>query len=345
MQKKLHLSYLNFVTLLLVSLIVVVILLYLTLNDYGLNLVKIFEIIFRPNDTADQILVKDFLLNKLAICLIVGASLGIAGALTQNFFNNPLATPDILGINQGASLLVILYYLLENSILQPLKNSTLALYLTPVLAFCGGILTAALIFLLSNSANQINLSKLLLIGIALNILINSVIAFLLTRADENQILDAQSWLIGNIKSLPWSQVIIVGLTALIIIIFTIILVEPYLKFSYLNQEVKQELGISSFKMTLLILLPAVALTALSVTLTGPIAFLAFLAPQVTKFISKSHNFSLKTSALVGMLLLLIALYLKDNLFSIQIPESLTISLIGGSVLLLVLLKSAKRGSL
>jgi ferric citrate transport system permease protein len=276
-------------------------------------------------------LVQQSQLPRVALCWIVGASMAVAGGITQGVIRNPLASPDVIGVSKGASVAAALFLLV-------LPTAPVALI--PIAAFAGGLLAFFAIYLLAykRGASPVRLA---LTGIAVGAICDSVIRFMLVTSPTN-INSALVWLVGSLygrgpndvlEALPWP----------LILIPLILFCAHRLDVLGLGDDLAQGLGERVERTRFLTLLLAVALASAAVAVAGAIGFIGLLAPQVARrLIGGQHARYLPLSALLGVLLMLAADTLGRGIHPpLDIPAGLITAFIGGPYFLFLLAKLVK----
>ena len=244
---------------------------------------------FDPRNFDHQIIISLRLL-RLVAALVVGAALGVAGALLQTVIRNPLGEPHILGLNAGAALAVV---------------ATTALGLAfgpgqPLIAACGaGALFALVMGIASAGKSGLTPMKVTLCGVALTAFTSSLTAAILIL-DEQTLLAMRTWLAGDLAGLRWEAVRTAALVAAMGL-------APALNMLALGDQVAIGLGISLARTRGLGLVAIALLCGAAVSLAGPIGFIGLVVPHlVRRFATDDLRPGVPLCALTGALLLLLA---------------------------------------
>ncbi len=270
-------------------------------------------------------------LPRMLSALLVGMAFGMAGSTFQTMLRNPLASPDIIGITSGSSVAAVFCIVV-------LKVSGSIVSISAVVT---GLLVAALIYMLSKGGSFSG-GKLILIGIGIQAMLNAVISFLLLRASQYDVPGALRWLSGSLNGIRMTQ--ITGLLMVVAIFgLVIILLGRHLKILELGEQSAITLGIRTDLTRLLLILSAVFLIAFATAVTGPVAFVAFLAgPIAAKLvgIGAANEFP---SGLVGAILVLGADLIGQFAFDIRLPVGIITGILGAPYLLYLLIRMNRTG--
>jgi iron complex transport system permease protein len=271
---------------------------------------------------------------RLALSLLVGACFGLAGAVFQSLLGNPLASPDIIGISQGASAAAVTAVLLFGASGLAVSGA----------AFGGAVLAAALILLLAGRVGRSGAvgsggaagSRFVLIGIALAFLAQALIGYLLTRADVRDAQGALLWLVGSIGTVQLPELVVTAVAALVLAV-ALALLAPRLRMLQLGDEAATALGVRVTPVRLLLLLVAVAFAAVATAAAGPVAFVAFVSAPIARRLVGGLGPALVASALVGAVVVAGADVLAQHAVAgLQVPVGIVTGIVGAPILLTLL---------
>lgn len=266
---------------------------------------------------------------RVIAALLVGAALGVAGALAQSATNNPLADPSIIGTSAGAALGATLAVVLN--------IATVGTLGTTVAATIGALVASLLTFALSRTALQ-----LVIVGIATSALFTAASGLLIAIADKPEARSISFWSMG---SLALTQSNTLQLLAPLVIATSTAawIYSQRMDLLVLGDREVSRLGFNPQRMRLIAFLLISVLIATSVSVVGSIAFLALAAPHITRYLIGPNNRPLMIgSAVIGAGLLLLADTAARALVPpIELPIGLITSLIGAPILILVLRKSGE----
>ncbi|MFD0041061.1 FecCD family ABC transporter permease [Streptomyces anulatus] len=234
-------------------------------------------------------------LPRVVLALLVGASLGCAGALMQGVFGNPLAEPGVIGISAGAAVGAVASIALGLSFL---GNWTIT-----VCAFVAGLITVLLVYTLSRSGGRTEVVTLILTGIAVNAFAGALIGLFIFFADNAQITQITFWQLGSLSQATWPKVLAVLPCAL-----AGLLIAPFyarkLDLLALGERPARHLGVDVERLRIVLVLVVALLTAAAVAVAGIISFVGLLVPHLLRMANgPGHRFLVPGSALGGALVL------------------------------------------
>ena len=248
---------------------------------------------FHPDDK-NYFTLMEYRLPRALLAIIIGGSLAISGVLVQSVVRNPLASPDILGINNAAGLIAV-------TVLIFLPN--LAFYWLPIFAFIGGVLSFILLWMICGF--NFRPIKMAIIGVALSALWAAISHYLMLT-NPVEINTAMLWLTGSLWGRSWAYVDVVLPWLLVLLPLPFIFCRD-LDTLGLGENKAATLGVSVNKTQILVLVLAVALSTTAVAICGPIAFLGLVAPHLArKLVGGRHRTLLPAAMLIGTLLLQIS---------------------------------------
>ena len=248
---------------------------------------------FHPDDK-NYFTLMEYRLPRALLAIIIGGALAISGVLVQSVVRNPLASPDILGINNAAGLVAV-------TVLIFLPN--LAFYWLPIFAFIGGVLSFILLWMICGF--NFRPIKMAIIGVALSALWAAISHYLMLT-NPLEINTAMLWLTGSLWGRSWAYVNVVLPWLLVLLPLPFIFCRD-LDTLGLGENKAATLGVSVNKTQILVLVLAVALSTTAVAICGPIAFLGLVAPHLArKLVGGRHRTLLPAAMLIGTLLLQIS---------------------------------------
>ena len=238
-----------------------------------------------------RLLVVEWRLPRVAGALLAGAALGMAGALFQTLLRNPLGSPDVLGFDAGAftgALMAIL--------------AGAAPLMVALSGFGGGLLAGLAVLLCSGRAHGAA-SRIIVIGIAVGTLFTAVNDWIILTARLDTALAAASWRMGSLAGMDWAKLSQAGVLLLVLTPVALACARPLHALAF-GEERAASLGLEAGRARLSIAVLGLALTATATFLTGPIGFVALIAPRIARLLAGGGGPSLVASALSGALFLL-----------------------------------------
>ncbi|WP_298473630.1 iron ABC transporter permease [Psychrobacillus sp. FSL K6-4046] len=273
-------------------------------------------------------------LPRIIITLLAGMALALSGAILQGITRNDLADPGIIGINSGAGVAIALFFLFF-----PIDPGSF-IYLLPIVAFLGALLTAFLIYIFSyNREVGLQPVRLVLIGVGFSMALSGLMIVLISSADTKKVDFIANWLAGNIWGADWPFILALLPWLIVLVPFTMYRANR-LNLLGLSEPVAIGVGVSIEKERIAFLIVAVALAAAAVSVTGGIAFIGLMAPHIAKsLVGPRHQLFLPIAILLGGWLLLLADTVGRNILEPSgIPTGIVVSLIGAPYFMYLLLK-------
>lgn len=308
-----------------------------TVGAGGLDPVTVAKAIAGIGDSAERFVVVELRLPRTLVGAVVGLALGMAGALTQTFARNPLATPDILGVTSGASVGAVLAIVLGGGS-YAVANGLLTLGL-PACAAIGAILAATVVYGLGWRGG-ISSYRIILVGIGVGATLDAVTSYLLVRAQISQAAAASQWLVGSLSSVSWSTVSPL-LTVVVIAAPLALATSAALSVGQLGDDVARGVGLGLQRHRLIVIALAVALTAAAVAAAGPVGFVAFVVPQIALRLAGTNRPPLLLSGLVGAALVLASDTAARTLFPWEVPVGIITIVVGAPYLIWLLVRHRK----
>jgi iron complex transport system permease protein len=238
-------------------------------------------------------------LPRVILAGLVGAALAIAGATYQGLFRNPLADPYLIGVAQGASLGAVVGFLL------PFNLLNLGFSVIPLFAFVGALLATAVVYGLARVGKTVQVTTLILAGVALGALLGSIVSYLIISSGE-KMHNIIFWLMGSFALTQWIEIGII-LPYVVVGIIVILLFARSLNIMQLDEEQAQQLGINVEKLKVIMLAAATLITAASVSFVGTIGFVGIITPHAIRLTwGADHRFLLPLSVLIGAIFMIFA---------------------------------------
>ena len=320
------------ICLVLVLITLVVLVVSVSTGDYEIPLTSVPGALLGHGQHLDVFFVQDIRLPRALTAIGVGAALGLAGAVFQSLSRNALGSPDIIGFTSGAATGAVSAILLFGV-------GRIGISLG---AIAGGLLTAALVYLLAMK-NGVQGYRLVLVGIGISAVLSSVRDYLMTRAELHDALGAQIWMIGSLNSRGWGEVAAVWI-ALVLLAPVLLAQSARLSHMELGDDTARGLGVNTRLTQLVSLATASALTGAAIAVAGPIGFVALAAPQLARRLTRTGGTTLVGAALMGATLLTLAdLVAMRALAPTQLPVGVVTAVIGGSYLIWLLYTEWRRG--
>ena len=287
-------------------------------------------------------IVMDHRLPTAVVALLAGVAFGLSGTVFQTMLRNPLASPDVIGVTLGASagaVIAMAFFQADGR----------ALFW---FALLGGLGTAVLLLLVAGmgsgggvgrpgGAGAVD-NRFVLVGIGFAAALGALISYLLTRLSLQSAGDAMHWMIGSLSTSTWDRAAVLAI-ALAVLIPALALLVVRLRILQLGDDTATSLGLPVPRTRVALILVAVTLSALTVAVTGPLSFVAFLAGPIARMLAGRPSFPL--AAVVGAVIVLLADIAGQNLFgSTELPAGVVTGALGAPVLLWMLTRTPTSGT-
>lgn len=273
-------------------------------------------------------------INRVLVMLLAGISIPTSGFLMQEYFQNPLAGPDILGITSVASLSVAFYIFFSHSILLPefLQNSFLSLS-----AIVGSLLLMLVLLSMSNKFQD--KSYLIIFGFLVSAFAGAIVSLLQFYAENQSLKNYILWSFGANNMVSRNQIIVLSILIFIGLFFCFKTIKPLIGNS-LGSSYAQSLGVNLNHLKILIIVTSSLLSASITAFLGPILFIGIIVPHFCRLIYNPSKLWQQwiLNMFLGMLIMLVFSITAEKT---QIPLNVISSLFGIPVILLMLLKQNK----
>ena len=323
--------------------LVVVSMLSLSLGEYHVSLGTIVDVLSGGGSPDDRLVVLGIRLPRIIAGILVGASMGVAGAVLQGYLRNPLATPFTMGVSHGAmfgaSLAIILgagYSLNSGQVF--LSNP----YAVVLFAFLGAI-SATLVILALARLRGLSPEAIVLAGVAMSSLFVALTTLVQYFADELQLSAMVYWSFGNLARATWSEDGI--MTIAFVLTFIYFLLRRWdLNASTLGDDVAKSVGVNIERERLIGTLLAAFITSVTVAFVGVIGFIGLIAPHSMRLTAGGdYRFLIPLSALAGALLLVSADLLARLILSpMNLPVGVITSFLGAPTFIYLLVRMEGR---
>lgn len=270
-------------------------------------------------------------LPRATLGLLSGLAFGMAGVTFQTMLRNPLASPDIIGISSGAGAAAVVAIVVLS-----LSDAMVSLF-----ALAGGLATAITIYLLSRRGGFAG-TRLVLIGIGLAAMLDSVTTWVLTRAAEWDLQTAMQWLTGSLNNASWQRVAPLAVAAAVVIPVMIAHTRG-LAVLRLGDDSAAALGVRVERTRIILIVGAVVLLAVATAASGPIAFVAFMAGPIAARLIGPGGSLLLPAGLVGAVLVLGSDLIGQFAFDNRYPVGVVTGVLGAPYLIYLLIRTNRSG--
>ncbi|MBK6014229.1 iron ABC transporter permease [Streptomyces sp. MBT53] len=272
---------------------------------------------------------------RIVLALLVGASLGCAGALMQGVFGNPLAEPGVIGVSSGAAVGAVAVI--------ALGLDFLGTWTVSAVAFVSGLATVLLVYAMSRSGGRTEVVTLILTGIALNAFAGALIGLFLFFADTAAVNQITFWQLGSLSQATWPKVLAV-LPCAVVGLTVAPLYADRLDLLALGERPARHLGVDVERLRVVLVLVIALLTAAAVSVSGIISFVGLVVPHLLRMAAgPGHRFLIPGSALLGALVLLAAdLVARTVAAPAELPLGVLTALLGSPFFFWLLRRTRRR---
>ncbi|MFF9313557.1 FecCD family ABC transporter permease [Streptomyces sp. NPDC014748] len=301
-------------------------------GDFPISSSDVLRALVGQGKPGQDFIVRDLRLPRVLVGLLVGACLGLGGALFQSVARNPLGSPDVLGLSQGASAGALVVIVLSSGGATAVTLGALA----------GGLVTGLAIYFLAWKQG-VHGYRLVLVGIGVNAVVTAVNGYLITKADFVDAARAVVWMSGSLNGRDWTQVwplLVLGAVLLPLVLAN----ARGLRMLEMGDDTAYALGVRVERVRLLLMGSAVLLTAAATAAAGPVSFVALTAPQLARRLTRSPGPNLVPSLCMGAALLVVADWASQRVFGAdQLPVGVVTGALGGVYLLWLLVTERRKG--
>lgn len=287
-------------------------------------------------DTMSIMVFKRLRLPRAIMGVIGGFGLSISGYIYQLIFKNPLASPDIVGVSSGASAGAALAIVAVSASVPVISIS----------AFIGAVTALIITLLTAYLVPGRNSYTIVLAGIAIHSVAQTILMFLKLAADpEKQLASIEYWIMGSLNGISRDSLAIPFLTTLAGFIIMAMLYRQVLILST-SEEEAVSLGVNVTILRFIILMLATLVVSSIICVTGLISFIGLIAPHIARLLTKRNDiFTYITSGFTGAILLTLADILARSVSSSELPVSIFTSLLGAPLLIILLIRANKKEAL
>lgn len=326
------------------ALLVLVVAVDLSRGSAPLGLSEVFSVLTGGGERGARFVVTELRLPRTSTAVAVGALLGLSGALLQAFARNPLASPDVLGVDRGAAAGAVLVILAATA--APGLAGPLSAVGVPLAAGAGALGTAALVYALAWRGG-VHGTRLVLVGIGIAAALQGLISWMLIGARLDWAAQAVRYLSGSLSGRGWEQAAQAGATLAVLVPLALVLGHR-LDALVLGDDSARALGVPLQRSQLAVLLVSVVAASAAVVAAGPIGFVALLVPQVALRLAgraARGRPPVLLSALLGAVLVVLADCVGRTALGGEVPVGVVTSIIGAPYLIWLLVRRSRERTL
>lgn len=296
-------------------------------GSYSISFGDVIQTLFGKGSLLQTTTIWDIRLPRVCVAIVVGVCLSTAGCVLQSVTRNELAEPGMIGINAGAAVAVVLLISYGSTSYYDTIGDA-ALFVMPLVAIIGALLSGFLIYFLSYNKG-VSPTRLILTGIGVNVGLNAFISLYqlnMSKGDYNQVL---TWTSGSLWGSSWKFFWLVAPLMVVFLVF-IIWKAKILDVLDLGDEIATGLGVKVEKERKILFFYAIVLAALATSVAGNIAFLGLIGPHIAKrLVGPVHRRQIPIAAVISCIIIVLADSFSRNAFSpIEVPAGIMIAIVG-----------------
>ncbi|MDD6402293.1 MAG: iron ABC transporter permease [Lachnospiraceae bacterium] len=264
------------------STIILLVLVFVNINSgsVSVSVKEIIDIILNNSKDETSIrIIMDIRLPRIISAILLGGALAVSGFLLQTFFGNPIAGPYILGISSGAKLTVALTLILF--LQRGIKITSVGMIIS---AFAGSLI--AMVFVLVVAKKVPSMSILIVCGIMIGYICSAITDFVVTFADDSNIVNLHNWSMGSLSGMNWENVKYICIIIIVGIIVTFFMSKPIGAYQ-LGEVYAKSVGVNIKGLRVCLIMLSSILAATVTAFAGPISFVGIAVPHLIKTISKT----------------------------------------------------------
>ena len=328
------------VFILLTILLLLLVLLNIGIGSFSVSPGDVWKaIIERGGEATGQSIIWQIRLPRMIACIMLGGALALSGFLLQTFFNNPIAGPFVLGISSGAKMTVAITMIL---VLGNSKAVGSVVLITA--AFIGAMLTTGFVILMAQRVKRT--SMLIVSGVMVGYICSAITDFLITFADDSNIVNLHNWSLGSFSGVAWDDVGVMTVVTLISFALVFLMSKPIGAYQ-LGEAYAQNMGVNIRLFRIALILFSSVLSACVTAFAGPISFVGIAVPHLIKATLKTAKPIVVIPAcfLGGAIFCLACDLLARTAFA---PTELSISSVtavfGAPVVIYIMMRKKKSGA-
>lgn len=292
---------------------------------------EVVKVFFGQGSDTETLIVEKFRMPRVLIGVLIGAALAVSGAILQGIIRNPLASPDIIGINSGGAVMAVLFI--------AVFNETLSISWLPFFAFFGAATTMVFIYFAAWKRGVSPLT-LVLVGIGVAALLEAVRTVMIVFSPIYQASQAFVWITGSLHAANWNDVYTL-LPWIVVFIPVLFVVARHVNIQAMGDEIAKGVGSAVQRQRFVLLFVCTALAGAAVAFGGGIGFVGLMAPHMARrIVGGSFGAVLPTSALIGATVVVVADLVGRTAFApLDVPAGVFTATIGAPYFIYLLIKT------
>jgi len=307
------------------------------IGDFPLSAAQVVDVLLGGGTRRDQFVVTELRLPRALTGLLVGAALGLSGAIFQTIVRNPLASPDILGVTWGAGAGAVSVITFAGSL--GVVTGSAAGVALPLAGLAGGLVAGLLVYALA-WRRGIEGFRMVLVGIGITAVAGNFTHYLLTVGDVQDAGRAMVWLTGSLNGRGWEHVVPVA-AALAVLVPVALIGGHVLGVLQFGDETSRGLGVRVDLARSGLIVAAIVLASVATAAAGPITFVALATPQIALRLAGTAQPPLFGSVVIGGVLVTLSDLVARTIYRIELPVGVVTAVLGAPYLMYLLVRSRR----
>lgn len=302
----------------------------MTLGSFPIAFGDVVAALLGEGSQEHTFIVRTLRLPRVLSAVFVGAALAMSGAIFQGLVRNPLVSPDIIGVNAGATVVAVFWIVTA-------RDTTLL----PLMALVGALLAASAVYLLTWKGGIAG-GRLVLVGIGLNAMLTAGVTFLMVRYPIERVSSALLWTAGTLYGSDGRDVRVLALGLLVLAPAAVVLTWT-LRIVQLGDDAARGVGLPLERTRLMLIAVGCGLAALAVAVAGPVGFVALMTPHIARMLAGPLAGSVMLFVgIIGALIVLAADTVGQHVLPVPLPVGVVTAAVGAPYFLLLLYRSNLR---
>lgn len=317
----------------LTGLLIMLFVLNISLGSVEISVSELIDIIFKGEEGVHRKIVMNIRLPRALAAILLGGALSVSGYLLQTFFANPIASPFVLGISHGAKMAVafVMIYFIDNGL--KVDSATMI-----IAAFIGSMISVLFILIISGKVTTV--STLIICGVMIGYICNAITDFLVTFADDSNIVNLHNWSLGSFSGITMDNVKVIAVAVILGVILSMMISKPIGAYQ-LGESYAKSLGVNVSLLRVMLVVLSSILSSTVTAFAGPVSFVGIAVPHIVRNMFKTSKAStiIPASFLAGASFCLMCDLIARTVFA---PTEMSISTItavfGAPIVIVIMIK-------
>lgn len=317
----------------LTGLLIILFVLNISLGSVEISVGELIDIIFKGDEGVHRKIVMNIRLPRALAAILLGGALSVSGYLLQTFFANPIASPFVLGISHGAKMAVafVMIYFIDNGL--KVDSATMI-----IAAFIGSMISVLFILIISGKVTTV--STLIICGVMIGYICNAITDFLVTFADDSNIVNLHNWSLGSFSGITMDNVKVIAVAVILGVILSMMISKPIGAYQ-LGESYAKSLGVNVSLLRVMLVVLSSILSSTVTAFAGPVSFVGIAVPHIVRNMFKTSKAStiIPASFLAGASFCLMCDLIARTVFA---PTEMSISTItavfGAPIVIVIMIK-------